>query len=281
MSMSVVYTTINGMLFHENRGGVETEYMPDTLGSCIATKSSSSTIFSTSTYWPYGELRTSTGTRTCPWGFVGLLGYVTDLAKRLYVRARHLRVDFGRWLTVDPLEPLQYESKYGYALNSPNIFTDSSGLSPCSVDCSGECDKHIRMNPSWCGPLPSPPYPPGSKPWAFAFCCNGKPHTCYCPGVPPSPNPYIRACADVHERGHIPPGACKSGFTGPPPKWNDECTALKAGIKCAKTQCQRKLTSDCLDLKRWRCEECRRLKYACKPMPPETWLRQFCDGCGV
>ena len=30
MAMSVTYTNFNGMLVHENRGGVETEYVPDT-----------------------------------------------------------------------------------------------------------------------------------------------------------------------------------------------------------------------------------------------------------
>jgi hypothetical protein len=41
MSLSVVYTTINGVLYHENRGGVETEYIPDTVGSLIQCRDSS------------------------------------------------------------------------------------------------------------------------------------------------------------------------------------------------------------------------------------------------
>ena len=43
MPMSVVYTTINGELMYENRGGVYTEYKPDTLGSCIRTCNSAGT----------------------------------------------------------------------------------------------------------------------------------------------------------------------------------------------------------------------------------------------
>ena len=36
MAASVVYTNFGGMLMAETRGGVEREYVPDTLGSLIA-----------------------------------------------------------------------------------------------------------------------------------------------------------------------------------------------------------------------------------------------------
>ncbi len=177
----------------------------------------------------------------------------------------------ARFLTrVREAEWLGGEHPYAYALNNPTTYTDPSGLNPlmvCSDDCDDACDKFIDANPKWCGPLPSPPYPPGTKAWAFAFCCKGKPHHCYCPGMPPSPNPYIRACVGVHEHGHLLSGSCASGYTGPPKKWADECTALKAGIKCAAEQCRNMLSNDCIDLREWQCKECRRLKYACNPMP--------------
>ena len=128
MAMSVVYTTINGVLYHENRGGVETEYVPDTLGSLIGCRDSSGNVTYTADYWPYGEVRTSTGSKSSPWGFVGLLGYLTDLAKRLYVRARHYRPNIGQWQTVDPLWPK--EPAYRYALNQPIWMTDPSGQIP-------------------------------------------------------------------------------------------------------------------------------------------------------
>ena len=78
MAMSVVYTTINGVLYHENRGGVETEYIPDTLGSLIGCRDSSGNVMYTADYWSYGEVRTSTGSKTSPWGFAGLLGCHTE-----------------------------------------------------------------------------------------------------------------------------------------------------------------------------------------------------------
>jgi hypothetical protein len=125
VAMSVVYTTINGVLYHENRGGVETEYVPDTLGCLIGCRDSSGNVTYTADYWPYGEVRTSTGSKTSPWGFVGLLGYLTDLAKRLYVRARHYRPNVGQWQTVDPLWP--EEKAYEYVKHGPILFVDPIG----------------------------------------------------------------------------------------------------------------------------------------------------------
>ena len=142
MAMSVVYTTINGVLYHENRGGVETEYVPDTLGSLIQCRDSSGNVTYTADYWPYGEVRTSTGSKSSPWGFVGLLGYLTDLAKRLYVRARHYRPNVGQWQTVDPLWP--DEMAYVYSNSAPNLNVDMTGLE-CTPDlvsqCSSTCGK--------------------------------------------------------------------------------------------------------------------------------------------
>jgi len=89
VAMSVNYYTVNGMILAEDRGGAYSEFVPDTLGSCVAVKDASETITYTADYWPYGEVRASTGSKTAPWGFVGLLGNFTDIAKRLYVRARH------------------------------------------------------------------------------------------------------------------------------------------------------------------------------------------------
>ena len=125
VAMSVNYYTVNGMILAEDRGGVYSEFVPDTLGSCVAVKDASENITYTADYWPYGEVRTSTGSKSSPWGFVGLLGYLTDIAKRLYVRARHYRPNIGQWQTVDPLWPNQ--SAYGYGNESPSSFTDPSG----------------------------------------------------------------------------------------------------------------------------------------------------------
>jgi RHS repeat-associated protein len=120
------YTTLDGMILSEVRGGVERDYMPDTLGSTIALLDSSQNKTDTWTYWPYGEVRTRTGSNPTPFTFVGTLGYFADSLKRLYVRARYLRTDLARWQTVDPLWP--DESAYGYVGGLPTRNVDPSGL---------------------------------------------------------------------------------------------------------------------------------------------------------
>ncbi len=109
----------------ETRGGVETYYIPDPLGSLVECRNSSGTKTYSAEYWPYGELQTSTGTNPSSLGYVGLLGYLTDSATVLYVRARYLMTKTARWLTVDPIWPRQ--PAYNYADNQPATWVDDSG----------------------------------------------------------------------------------------------------------------------------------------------------------
>ena len=129
MAMSVVYTTINGMIVHENRGGVESFYAPDTMGSTVALLNSSGLVTDTYTYWPYGEIRSHVGSSQTPFTFLGMIGYYTDVVGNfIYVRARYLRQALTRWQTVDLLWPL--ESQYCYARCAPTLISDPSGLRP-------------------------------------------------------------------------------------------------------------------------------------------------------
>ena len=77
MPMKVVYTTINGVIVHEDRNGVQRNYRTDTLGNIVALTDATSTT-DTMTYWPYGEIRTRTGTNATRFLFVGTLGYSKD-----------------------------------------------------------------------------------------------------------------------------------------------------------------------------------------------------------
>jgi RHS repeat-associated protein len=134
MAMSVTYVTVHGRLREETRGGVTTRYLGDTLGSVIKTTDTSGNVTSTTTYWPFGEVRTQTGTNPSPWGFCGVWGYLTDAVSRMYVRARHYRADTSRWLTVDPIWPT--EPAYVYCRTSPATYIDPSGLAIKFIDCS-------------------------------------------------------------------------------------------------------------------------------------------------
>ena len=126
MAMSVVYTTINGMIVHENRGGVESFYAPDTMGSTVALLNSSGVVTDTYTYWPYGEIRSHVGSSQTPFTFLGMIGYYTDVVGNfIYVRARYLRQALTRWQTADPLWP--HEPPYAYCSDTPQVKVDPSG----------------------------------------------------------------------------------------------------------------------------------------------------------
>jgi RHS repeat-associated protein len=86
-------------------------------------------------YWPYGEVVTHTGSSVTPLTFLGVLGYSQDIVGKLtYVRARHLRVDLARWLSVDSLWPKQ--DSYTYVSNSPIHAVDPSGRNPACIACA-------------------------------------------------------------------------------------------------------------------------------------------------
>ncbi len=129
----------------KNRGGTVTEYVPDTLGSVVKTTNSSGGITSTMTYWPYGEINTSSGSNPSPWNFVGTYGYYLDSGQlgspRYYIRARDYRPDLSRWLTTDPLWPNEASYTYG---GSPVLLIDSDGERPCTPGevgyCRSKCD---------------------------------------------------------------------------------------------------------------------------------------------
>ncbi len=125
MPLTTRYTSLNGVVYSEDRDGTVRDYRHDTLGSVVAT-TSGSTVSDVTTYWPYGEVRTGPATTAYPFRFVGSLGYYQDTAKRTYVRARHYRQDLGRWLTVDPLWP--EEEPYTYSRAAPTFATDPTGM---------------------------------------------------------------------------------------------------------------------------------------------------------
>lgn len=128
MAMSARITnTVHGMVA-EKRNGVRTFHRHDPLGSTIGLVNEAGTTTDTYTYWPYGTLQSSTGSTQQPWKLGGQWGYYTDSATHSYVRARKLRKDLGRWLTVDPLWPLR--PSYSYGSSSPVTSIDPLGLKP-------------------------------------------------------------------------------------------------------------------------------------------------------
>jgi RHS repeat-associated protein len=119
------YTTVKGQIIAEKRGGTRSFYAADPLGSVAEVYDNSGTETAAYFYWPYGEVRDSSGTDLTPFTFCGTWGYYTDSSARTYVRARHYRPGLARWQTVDPLWPSEPAYTYG---GEAVYFVDPSGL---------------------------------------------------------------------------------------------------------------------------------------------------------
>ncbi|HRJ34243.1 MAG TPA: RHS repeat-associated core domain-containing protein [Fimbriimonadaceae bacterium] len=126
MPLSVVNMVVNGKIAAEQRGATWTEFVSDPLGSVTACRNSVGIVTHTAEYWPYGEMRTQTGTNPSPWAFCGTWGYRQDPGGQMYVRARYHRPTLGRWQTIDPIWP--WESAFGYVSGSPVRFQDPTGM---------------------------------------------------------------------------------------------------------------------------------------------------------
>jgi RHS repeat-associated protein len=164
-----VYANVGGRLVEENRGGVVNSYVPDTLGSVVQTLDASGNQTSSTAYWPFGEVQTSSGTNPSPWGFVGTLGYYADTLLRLYIRARSYLTRAARWLTVDSLWPS--ESAYRYADDDPTQWIDPSGT--CTRHSQSSIDKCLAATPNGYNCKPGSGCPSSPKPsvdMALALC---------------------------------------------------------------------------------------------------------------
>jgi len=145
--MSVSYLTVDGEILSETRNGVESDYIPDPLGSTAALTNSSQTITDTFLWWPYGELRSHIGSSVTPFCYGGTLGYYADNSSREYVRANNLRTGLTRWQCLDGLWPIVLP--FTYVHDRPLTSTDPSGLSDYS-DCMKDAMNHMLTQREAC-----------------------------------------------------------------------------------------------------------------------------------
>lgn len=128
---TVRYTVIDREVIAEKRSGVRKQYVPDPLGSTVAMLDNTQTQTDTFSYWPYGELASRTGSTPTPFQYVGTEGYYSNSIDRVYVRARILSTQLGRWLTEDPMNfRLSNFNLYLYSYLRPSCLTDPSGKEP-------------------------------------------------------------------------------------------------------------------------------------------------------
>jgi len=153
MPMNATYMTMDGEIVSETRNGVESNYLPDSLGSTVALLSLTGTITDTFTYWPYGETLLHTRSSVSPYQFVGTKGYYTDVVNSsIYDRARILITPTPRWQSLDPLWPGQLP--YSYANGNPTTLIDATGnqaLDPREIILWGGIGLTEDWNPvGWC-----------------------------------------------------------------------------------------------------------------------------------
>ncbi len=92
-----------GGLASEQRGGVSSFYGFDQQANTRILVSPAGAVTDGYLYKAFVEELAVSGATVNSLRFGGKVGYWRDEAERLYVRARHLRTDMGRWMSRDPL----------------------------------------------------------------------------------------------------------------------------------------------------------------------------------
>ncbi len=108
------------------------------LGSTSVTANSSGTQTAQQTYYPYGTVRTTSGTLPTDYTFTGQRLDASD--GLMYYGARYYDPAIGRFAQPDSLIADLYNpqslNRYSYALNNPVRYTDPTGHSICEeADC--------------------------------------------------------------------------------------------------------------------------------------------------
>jgi RHS repeat-associated protein len=169
-NMTAAYTVDPyGRLISQRRSGATYYYLYDQLGSARKLLDSSQATTDSYSYYAFGEARTSSGSTTNPFKFVGRLGYYDSAATGLeHLRARYYETHFGRLSSTDP--SVNFPVDYRYVANQAARRVDPSGLFriddlechfEAEVEHSPNCDTTIKLK-LICVPI-TPPPPPTPK----------------------------------------------------------------------------------------------------------------------
>jgi RHS repeat-associated protein len=141
--IQAVYTLkprLYGDLVSQWRTGTASFYLMNGAGSTVQLVSVTGSVTDSYLYDSFGNALSLTGTTVNPFRYIGLLGYYydSDLGNH-YVRARYYSPTRGAFLSIDPLAAAPNGmTAYAYALNSPTMFDDPSGLS-VQCRCTSTC----------------------------------------------------------------------------------------------------------------------------------------------
>jgi RHS repeat-associated protein len=123
-----------GNLVSQYRSGGTQFFLFDALGSSDRLVDSAANVTDTFVYRAFGQLQKRTGPTVTPFTFVGQHQYYFDSdLGRHFIRARFYDPAVGRWLSKDPLGPVEDHNLYRYVNNRPASAIDPSGLGKCPL----------------------------------------------------------------------------------------------------------------------------------------------------
>jgi len=138
-TVTAEYTTepgLYGNLIGQNRGGVESQFHFDVIGSTLALTDDNQQVTDTYAYTAFGEVTEQPGSTVSPFQYIGQKGYYRrDLGGNYLIRRRWLSSQAGNWHSYDPVSVLH---KYVYAMNRPVANNDPSGLIAVTPICEDE-----------------------------------------------------------------------------------------------------------------------------------------------
>ncbi len=163
-------------------------YHPDALGSTRELTDANGDVVATYNYDAFGNTIASTGTIENPFRFTGNVGYYWDEDLQTYhIRARNYQPTTGRWTSQDPLLFVDGVNLYEFVRNCPLMFVDPSGTESLGEMIGGLIGAipvttiGISKTGHKFFPLPTPPFPPGSRfhlaytiAGEFKKCCRGQ-----------------------------------------------------------------------------------------------------------
>ncbi len=132
---TATYTTLPGTLggpLSQRRSGQSRFYVPDHQGNTRLLTNTAESSTDTLLTDAWGVEIASSGTTVNSFKAFGKWGYFVDSAHRTYVRARHLKLNLGQFISSDPLSMVR---DYTYVRSRATIEVDPAGLDPNVRDC--------------------------------------------------------------------------------------------------------------------------------------------------
>ena len=139
-----------GGLASERRGSTSSFYGFDQQSNTRILVSIGGNITDSYLYKAFGEELLVSGTTVNPLRFGGQVGYYRDFASRLYVEARVLRVDLGRWIGKGQIWNEELSFTYPHIYVSIFTYAGNNPLSEVTGDCGNyQCPTKQNHRLQW------------------------------------------------------------------------------------------------------------------------------------